>query len=349
MGNRSQVKTAEERWVRTGFADGNSGLGMRVPTGHLLVPGKIELDSRGERLNWEWGAQSSRKSSKTMFNDFVRLWKRSEDSPEPILKYARAWGILWLDDDARPCGIKGPFWPMVGTEAIDAWRYVSHRAFAVLNIASDLREGKPGSRADWEVLASNKYSHWGDAGFPIDSAGSFVIDISENEARARMQGELTNWLKLGSVSFAIKWSKSLWPGLGRISVSGPKRWELQIDYDGCLFAAIALQLATTVARGDLFVCHGCHFPYLRPREERQPKPGQRNFCEECRQPAAGDGPKTPPSMRKADEHRREKIRMARELHSQGVVVREIVKRLNVRNTVRSLATNTVRRWIEKGK
>jgi len=284
-----------------------------------------------------------------MLNDFVRLWKRGEQNPEPILKYARKWGILWLNRKARPCGINGPtvMRPMWGSESIAAWRYISHRAFAVLNIASDLRDGKPGSRTDWEVLARQEYSCWGELGFPFDDFGNPVIKLSEDEARSLIQWELSLWLKLGAVSFAMEWSEPLLPGSVKRTQSGPRRWELQIDYDGCLFAALAWQMAATVARGDLFVCDGCQFPYLRPPKEHQPKPGERNFCQACREHSA-NSPKTPPSMRKADEHRREKIRMARELHSQGFGVREIVKRLNVRSTVRSLATNTVRRWIRKG-
>ena len=223
-----------------------------------------------------------------MLNGFVRLWKRSEQSAEPILRYARKWGILRLDDQGQPCGVKGPFRPQVGAESIAAWKHISHRAFAVLNIAAELRDGKPGSKDDWGVLAAEEFDCWGSTGFPADDDGNPVINISEHEARMGIEFELNNWLELGSVSLAVEWSDWLFPGGGHLRK--PAHWQLQINYDDCLFSAMALHLVTTVARGDLFICSGCHFPVFAPARRETAEGGAEKFLRGMSPMCAGRWP-----------------------------------------------------------
>jgi hypothetical protein len=47
----------------------------------------------------------------------------------------------------RPCGEAMP----KGSDPLDAWKYFSRRAAAVLNVAAALKDGKLGDLADWEV------------------------------------------------------------------------------------------------------------------------------------------------------------------------------------------------------
>jgi hypothetical protein len=64
--------------------------------------------------------------------------------------------------------------------------------------------------------------------------------------------------------------------------SDTQRWELQIDYHGRLFAAIAMQLMLVVADADtLYCCSGCGYPYFRARDRKCPKPGCANYCQPC--------------------------------------------------------------------
>lgn len=148
---------------------------------------------------------------------------------------------------------------------------------------------------------------------PIDSQGMFL------------SVEATTWLKLSNLGFAFTMEKH---GHGQI----------EIDYNGSLFAAVAMQLCLTICRSEgPHICSACGDPYFRVA--KGVKDGNMNFCSKCGKDAA---------LGKADERRREKIRAARDLHSRGISVPEIIRQLNVRNTVRSSAKDTVRRWIEKG-
>jgi uncharacterized Zn finger protein (UPF0148 family) len=134
--------------------------------------------------------------------------------------------------------------------------------------------------------------------------------------------ELMLWLDLTRPGFAVK--------------SAERAWHLEIDYNNCVLAAIALQLALTVAGArTLFTCSGCGQAYVR---ERAAKTGQANFCPRC-----GHGE----ALRQADGRRRRKMAEARRLHAAGRSIPQIIQELNVRSTTRSAAAQTVRRWIKR--
>ncbi len=90
--------------------------------------------------------------------------------------------------------------------------------------------------------------------------------------------ELTYWQdcwkreRSGGLSdFALRWRDD------------KDRWDLQIQYHGLLFAAIALQLMLVVANADsLYCCSGCGTPYIRAFDVKRPKRGCDNYCEDCR-------------------------------------------------------------------
>ncbi len=113
-----------------------------------------------------------------------------------------------------------------------------------------------------------------------------------------------------------------------------QRWDIQIDYHGLLFAAIALQLALVVANADsLFTCSGCAVPYIRPRERKRPKSGWANYCDQCSTEGV--------AKRRAVESYREKRAQAVRLSSSGVPVPEIAEQLNTEAT-------RVRGWLKNG-
>jgi len=98
-----------------GFVDPNGKLGRPVPSGQIIVPGKVWLD--GDAIRWRMGTTARlQEVSRSMLNQFVRL----TDS-ESILRFAKMWGVLALSDDIlkRP----GRENMREGIEPIAAWQY----------------------------------------------------------------------------------------------------------------------------------------------------------------------------------------------------------------------------------
>jgi hypothetical protein len=138
------------------------------------------------------------------------------------------------------------------------------------------------------------------------------------------------------MSYALSfWKANGMDGLSDFSVHWnpvSQCWELQIDYRGFLFSAIALQLALVVAEADsLYVCSGCSKPYTR--DKRRPKPGSDNYCEMCE---AGGVAK----RRAVDRYREKKVEAAR-LFAGGMPVAEIAAKLGATEV-------QVQKWFTKG-
>jgi hypothetical protein len=320
-----------------GFVDANGNLGRPVPSSQIIVPGKVWRN--GDAIRWRMGKTVRlQEVSKSMLNQFVRL----TDS-ESILQFAKKWGVLALSGNKvlRP----GRERMREGIEPIAAWQYYSRRAQAVLQIAAALKQNKPGDLNDWSMIGilvprgefTEKHEALLSAAMLRPHFGMsfniFVMDKSpqRNVERARgfIADEIGRWLDCwkkerttGVSDFALRWNDL------------QQRWDLQIDYHGLLFAAIALQLALVVADADsLFTCSGCAVPYIRPRERKRPKSGWANYCDECSKKGV--------AKRRAVETYREKRALALRMHSSGVSVQEIAGQLNS-------DTTRVRRWLQKG-
>jgi hypothetical protein len=218
-----------------------------------------------------------------------------------------------------------------GIEPIAAWQYYSRRAQAVLQIAAALKQNKLGDLDDWSRIGilipgsgyTKAHRELLEAAILRPNYGMrysvFAMGKSAEEgikrAREVIAGEVGHWLNCWkeehttAVSdFALQWDQ----------VQG--RWDLQIDYHGLLFAAIALQLALVVADADsLYSCSGCGVPYIRPRERKRPKTGWANYCDQC----AKDGV----AKRSAVKGSREKRAQAGHLHASGVPVQQIAEQL----------------------
>ena len=150
--SRIYIEMSKEQWDLGGLTDKEGNLGRLVPSGHVIVPGKIDLV--GDNLRWEWTSTTrSVEISRSTLNDFVRLWR--EDSAA-ILKFARRWGVLAIqvmrknDPLYRPCSDLA----YKGEDPIHAWSYFSRRASAVLAIASALNQERFGDLDDWKTLLS---------------------------------------------------------------------------------------------------------------------------------------------------------------------------------------------------
>jgi hypothetical protein len=319
-----------------GFVDGDGNLGRPVPSGKIFVPGEVWLE--GDAIRWRRGeAGRLQEVSRTMLNQFVRL-----TSPESILRFAKTWGVLSLsEDEPRRPGRQGAG---EGAEPIDAWRYYARRARAVLQIAGALKLGRLGDLQDWSTVGvlvpSSGYAkkqeelvktlalrpHFG-MGFSVIPMGQSPQENVE-AARGFIGNEVGLWLdcwkreKTGGVSdFALRWNEA------------QGRWNLQIDYHGLLFPAIALQIGLVIADADsLFTCSGCAVPYIRPRQRKRPKSGWANYCEQC----SNEGV----AKRRAVESYREKKAEAVRMRASGVPLQQIAQRLNTEAA-------RVRGWVDK--
>ncbi len=170
-----------------GFVDANGNLGRLVPSGQIIVPGKV------------WRQEVSR----SMLKQFVRL----TDS-ESILRFAKSWGVLAVSDDAvlRP----GREHMREGIEPIAAWQYYSRRAQAVLQIAASLKQNKPGDLNDWSMIGilvpssgyAKKHQELLKAAMLRPQFGMafslFAMDESPEQnvelARSFIAGEIGHWL-----------------------------------------------------------------------------------------------------------------------------------------------------------
>ena len=130
------IEMSSKNLQLAGFVDAYGNLGRLVPSGQIIVPGKVWLE--GGAIRWRMGKTARlQEVSRSMINQFVRL----TDS-ESILRFAKRWGVLALSGDTvlRP----GRDSMREGIEPVAAWQYYSRRAQAVLQIAASLKQKKGG-------------------------------------------------------------------------------------------------------------------------------------------------------------------------------------------------------------
>ncbi len=306
-----------------------------MPNGELLVQGGVELSEDGLSLVWPMYPRTKSKSVKPtpmMFSRFIDL---REGTAKEIQAFAKQWGRLWVRQDGK--FILGGGYDVEEAsyrEPLEAWRYLASRAYAVLSIAAELKQHRPGDPRDWAQLSS-LFSRFASADLLRLASGAFPsqfrILVERGFAafatapvetqRALLTIELNLWMTLG--------------GLGLfLGLDAAEQWQLELFFRGRLLAAIALQLVLTVSGVESpRLCSGCKQLYIRTKKD--PKSGEANYCDRC--------VKTEPG-RQADKRRRERAQEARRLHvAEGKSVSEIAKVLNVRKL------RTVKGWIAKGK
>lgn len=254
-------------------AAGHSG--RAVPAGRIIVPGSITLE--GDTVVWKITAKTYLvEPDRSMLNDFVQLWSKPAAS---VLAFAKKWGVLAIGQHNRPSSKATS-----GGEPIEAWRYYSRSAMAVLNLIASLKQGKIGGVEDWRQLgaADDSLEEWERAGsvatqFPLPQFTGFPETV--REASTTIATEVNAWMAVWRADRADDASDF------RVDATGAARWEMQVDFHGCLFPALAFQLCLVAVNADsLYCCSGCGCPYVRPRSgkgSRRPKPGQANYCGEC--------------------------------------------------------------------
>jgi hypothetical protein len=243
------------------------------------VPGVIDLEDYV--ITWRWGEtpedDRDRSPSKppNLLMEFTRL-ADPKSGDKAILAFARKWGVLEICRHGLPCSHHhlqeyfmphdwcGPLRYTDGErryyESTLRWKYFAEQARALLSVAVLLRQGKPGRKEDWKVIFKRKPEEvW----HPKFHGEDYDID-------KRLLIYLVNrWLALGNVRPILK-------------SDGEREF---ITFDTNLFGVLATQLMMVVCRtSGLGICSGCGMLYT-PRR-RQPKFGQRNYCQECGKKAA---------------------------------------------------------------
>jgi DNA-directed RNA polymerase subunit RPC12/RpoP len=313
---------------RQAVADALRDLDRPVLNTGLSVPGEVELDPEQEHLIWVHNSQSKRvMPDRMLLTRFVRLYKETSLS---ILQFAKRWGVLYSDETGCPCQRKSCSTQSKAKEPIERWRHFSRRAAAVLRINDQLKRGKLGLEEDWRALTplriprldqrlrllSGLFFIWpskGGDGYLDAGRGPRTLELD----RMMLFSEMVLWLSLTSPGFRVYPEKA--------------DWHLEIDYNGCLLSAIALQLACSLSDASVYICSECALPYSR--KMKAPRADQLNFCPRC-------GERNKAALRQAQRRRRAKMADARRLHGAGRSIPEITMQLGVRKQA------TVRRWLK---
>jgi hypothetical protein len=264
----------QEEFELSGIADTAGRVARVVPTGRIFVPGSIYLE--GDSLRWSWpGKYRFVTPNKSMLDRFIRLWR---EPPRTILAFARNWGVLGAAYGNRPC-VEGE---QAGTESIEAWRYYSRRAMAVLDLIAANKQGKIGDVDDWKSIGvwdfrAAEIAHLSELApkFPMSSHRARLPETAR-DAGHQITSELYEWMTFWRQGRRYPLSDF------RIETTGGGAWEMQIDFHGWLVPAVAFQLCLVAVNAHgLFCCTACGWPYFRPRKTKRPKPGESNYCPRC--------------------------------------------------------------------
>jgi hypothetical protein len=332
--------------IRGVFADQKTGkLGAFVPNGQIFIPGgpvTIGPVKSGPKatLHWEvhWSGVTHKTPTRAMFDSFIQLWQEP-DSAQKIQHFAERWGPLAVQGDGTHLDAgklnRVDRDVSFGLDSLEAWRYFSRRAYAVLKIAAELQRGGRGDECEWAGLSSpqkagaEKVCPQAPFGFPNWSRRELLRgarmeygeELSPERLKGVIAGEISEWLKRFGVSLQVIWAPQ-------------SRWQLEVSFSGWLLSAVALQLSLAVVHADgLYVCSACDKLYTRLG--KRPNAGEKNYCPKCGRATA---------MANANRRQQQKRADARRLHRiEGKSAAEIAKLLGVRKV------ETVRGWIAKGK
>ena len=343
-------KSLQQKLELDGMTDPEGRVGRPLFSEVLSLPEDIRVD--GDCLTWRTSRINFVSPPVGMLDSFLRL-ARAETS-RPFERFARKYGIfgaallplggpraeseILLPDAGiegeNPSALRCSRWAVStrmrprgkSSEPLIFWKQFARAAVAMLEIAMDLNREppKPGSEENWRSLGPFTEDDL------VEAAKSSV-----EAAKEYLFGTLESWMSAGRVVLRV----------APLNFHDEKRprWEPYIGYGSMdtysLFGVLATQLALAVARADgLYFCTGCRLPYIRARGTRRPKPGNNNYCEECRGKSGKDQ-----ARRYARDRFRQKQSEARRLHSKGVPVEQIAKRLGARDGVQS-----VRKWVGLG-
>jgi len=242
----------------------------------VLVPAYAKIED--DCLRWEWDSPSDPTQRqrdadpKGALDAFLRI-----RDARGVLRFARRYGPLGICEHGLPASHNPPppaaihsrtvWWcSPLGRDPLDRWYYFAGLARAVIAIAADLRQNKPGSVADWRTI-------FAEAPGPdyVDGADDWRASLVEHLASSVEAGRrclsdvLLGWLDLGNVRPALDWP---------VANAAPS-----LSLIGNTFGVLGVQLLFAVAAAhSLAICSGCSTPYLR---KSKPRSDRRNFCAMC--------------------------------------------------------------------
>ncbi len=220
--------------------------------------------------------------SEGLLEDFLTL--RDGDS-QRVAAFAVRHGVLGLDDKT---------WRRFGEyahEPLAAWHDAAACANALLTAATRLRAGQPLTddqrvpvlAAAWPAVTGSRFTSR-----TLYLDGEPVMELHDDPEAARREALLmyasrtleddrvqlawavTEWMQTGGAQLVLTWPTGA--SAPALTIGGEMA-------RGCL-PAITVQVALACSRGEATrTCDGCGALHA-PR--RQPKPGQRSFCQRCR-------------------------------------------------------------------
>ncbi|MEZ4494688.1 MAG: hypothetical protein R3C29_15430 [Dehalococcoidia bacterium] len=252
-------------WEESELASaGGEPLGRYLETADYHAPGLLRLED--SRLRWEndltvapslrIDRPGSTAVSQKILEQFLRL---ADANDAAVLRMARRWGPLYLEDDFRPFDWESSnYWRRglqqfhpLDSEPVEGWRAYSRLADALLRIANALRQE--------ETVTNSMRRAVVEAGVP---GLSWLVDVRRPATnRGFVHYLVARWLEAGQVSLEFSWEADR-PAL---------------KFGGRLFGFLGYQIAAAVAgtRG-IAICSACCRPYFRTN--KAPKAGQANFC-----------------------------------------------------------------------
>lgn len=250
----------------------------------------VGLRAAGDSIEWMPRESIARGGvivpSEGLLEDFLALKDADADQ---VVHFAEHHGVL---------GLSSGRWFRQGehaTEPLSEWHQAVDRAAAILHAAAKIRDGRtltdaervPVLRAAWPDVAPEKFTGrqlyvdgepFLNESVADEDEGLRVALLAHSnrsldDDRAQLTWAVTTWMQQAGAQLVLTWPAGAREPLLTIGGERPQ---------GCL-PAITVQLALACSRADTTrVCDGCgglHAP------KRQPKPGQRSFCQACR--AAG--------------------------------------------------------------
>ena len=269
-------------WVEAGLVRQENEIATLerpTQTNRLIVPSTTVLD--GDRLVWHMRSPQRGESwcklkqprigpRGGVLDEFLSL--AGKDDRQDVFQFAREWGVFGICEHNLPCthnqaaGTGGTgavpdaclprgsfddvFW-----EPVEIWFGMAGLFQRILNIASELHQGKKGKSRDWERVK------------PMLEAEKKSL----REQRYWLGTEVDFLLKLGGVELEFSWRDH--PAIV-YSTGGLVN----------LFGYLALQLMLAISRtGGLVNCSNCAGTYI---PSRRPNANLRNYCPGCGRKAA---------------------------------------------------------------
>jgi len=231
-----------------------------------LRPFWVRLE--GARLTYDPGAAEV--DPKGMLDAFIRIRDGAD-----VVRFARRYGVLQICEHGFPASHNPPAlgfsergglvtwcYPLGFGEAdwwepLDRWYYFADQARAMVAIAANLRQDKPGTAGDWGAVF---------AAHPRERIDALCERLGQSvqSGRVYLRQVLLEWLSLGNVRPGLRW-----PGEEEVP---------SLSFTGGTFGLLGVQLLFAIAAAhQLAICSGCGTPYLRKKPRRK----RHNFCENC--------------------------------------------------------------------